>query len=59
MKRFHVQYSIGKARHVVSYHDGAKTHPDGSPFFDLAICRNKKRLAKFVATLKASGYVEA
>lgn len=58
-KQYRVNERIGKARHVVSYHDGVKTHQDGSPFFDIAICGNKRKLAKFIAGLRSQGYVEA
>ena len=53
---YYVQHSIGKARHVVSYHDGIKKHGDGSPFFDVKICGNKKRLSAFISKLKKLGY---
>ena len=29
---YHIQSNIGKAKHVVNFHDGHKTHKDGSPF---------------------------
>lgn len=58
MKEFYVRDRIGMARHVVNHHDGVKTHPDGSKFFDLTICRNKRNLKKFVADLRRQGYVE-
>ena len=57
-KQFYVQDRIGKARHVVNHHDGVKTHRDGSKFFDVTICSNKRKLAKFVAGLVSRGYVE-
>lgn len=56
MKQFHIQYGIGKAKYVVSHHDGHTTHRDGSPFFGCKIFKNKKKLAAFVRTLKESGY---
>ena len=58
MKRFNIMTNIGKARYVVNSHDGEKTHPDGSEFFDIEIFRNKKDLAQCVAGLKSDGYVE-
>lgn len=48
--------SIGKAKYVVSYHDGIKQHKDGSEFFDIAIFRNKQKLKTFINNLKSQGY---
>ncbi len=58
MKRFYVQHNIGKAKYVVSYHDGSKRHQDRSDFFDIALFRSKKALAKFLSTLTNNGYLE-
>ena len=58
MKTFRVQYNIGKAKYVVSYYDGAKKHPDGSPFFDITIFKNKIKLNKFTKNLIEKGYIE-
>ncbi len=58
MKTYRIQYGIGKAKYFVSFHDGQKTHKDGSPFFDAAIFRNKPDLAGFIASLVRQGYAE-
>jgi len=58
MKTFNQMSRIGKAKYVVNYHDGVKTHRDGSPFFDIAIFKNKKMLGKFLNALREDGYVE-
>lgn len=58
LKTFRVQERIGRARHVVSFHDGVKTHKDNSPFFDMQICSRKRDRQKFVKELTAAGYVE-
>lgn len=57
-KRYNIQYNIGKSKYVVNYHDGVKTHLDGSNFYDIAIFRNKKELNKYIQVLKSYGYVE-
>lgn len=57
-KSFRVQERIGRARHVVTFHDGVKTHADFSPFFDMQICGNKRARQKFVKELTAAGYAE-
>lgn len=54
---YHEQENIGRCRYVVSYHDGAKTHADGSAFYDVAIFGNRRAKDRFVASLKRSGYV--
>jgi hypothetical protein len=59
MKIFNVRYNIGKARYVISYHDGIKTHNDGSRFYDLCIFKNKKNLNKYITFLKSTGYIES
>lgn len=56
---YRVQHNIGRAKYVVSFHDGIKTHPDGSPFFDVEIFGSKRRCQKFVTSLLKAGYVEA
>jgi len=59
MKTFHTHNNIGKAKYVVSFHDGLKTHKDGSRFFDIAIFKNKKKLAKFLIKLHNDGYSQS
>lgn len=59
MKTFSVQQNIGKARHVVSFHDGVKVHKDNSPFFDVRTFGRKREMEKFVNGLKTAGYVPA
>lgn len=49
-------YNVGSAKYVVNYHDGVKTHKDGSPFFDIAIFQNKIKFNKFISELKNNGY---
>jgi hypothetical protein len=56
MKRYYIQTNIGKAKYVVNHHNGESTHRDGSPFWDMSIFKNKKKLAKFVSYLQANGY---
>jgi len=58
MKAYHTTTNVGKAKYLVSHHDGVKTHKDGSPFFDLSIFRNKKKLKVFIDKLNADNYVE-
>lgn len=56
-KTFNVMAGIGKARHVVSFHDGVKTHKDHSPFFDVRVFGSKRSAAKFMKDLASEGYV--
>ncbi len=55
---FNEMFNVGKARYVVNYHDGKKTHPDGSPFYDIHLSRNKREHERFVKSLRAQGYAE-
>ena len=58
-KTYGISYNVGKAKYVVSYHDGEKKHKDGSPFFDLSLFKSKKALSDFVGKLKKDGYTQA
>lgn len=59
MKKYRVQYNIGKAKYVVSYSDSTNQHEDGSIFFDIKIFKNKKALSAFISDLTKQGYIEA
>jgi hypothetical protein len=50
---------VGRVKYLVSYHGGQKTHRDGSPFFDVSLFKNKRKMAAFVGSLKEKGYSEA
>ena len=56
MKTFNTLTNIGKAKYVVNFSDGQKTHSDGSTFFDIRIFSNKRKLNQFVSGLKKSGF---
>lgn len=56
MSTFHQIDNVGTAKYTVNFHDGKKTHADGSPFFDLRIFKNKSKLAAFIKDLKTQGY---
>lgn len=57
-KQFYTQNNIGKAKYTVSMHDGIGTHKDGSPFFGIAIFKNKKKLKGYINKLLAEGYIQ-
>lgn len=56
MKKFNVMYGVGTTKYLVNFHDGIKTHNDGSEFFDVKIFRNRKKFNSFIAELIADGY---
>lgn len=56
MKKWNQQFNVGKAKHVINYHDGIKKHNDNSRFFDIAIFKSKKKMKNFIKELKADGY---
>ena len=58
MKKYNVMKNIGKAKYVVSFHDGVKTYEDGSDFYDIMIFCNKRKLNKFISGLRKEGYIE-
>ena len=55
-KEFNYIDRVGKAKYVVNYHDGVKTHPDGSKFFDIMIFSNLKKRNNFISDLRKAGY---
>jgi hypothetical protein len=55
-KVYYEQPNVGKAKYTVNFHDGVKTHKDGSPFYDMRIFKNKTDLNNFIAKLKKEGY---
>jgi len=55
---YHLGFNIGKAKYVVSFHNGIKTHNDGSPFYDIEIFSNRNKVDSFIATLSKKGYIE-
>lgn len=57
-KDYRLQMNIGKAKYVVNYCDGVKTHKDGSRFYDIRIFKNKKKTEAFMKELSDKGYVE-
>lgn len=57
-KTFHVMHNVGKVKYLLSYHDGIKSHKDGSKFFDVACFSNKKELAKEIKQMIKDGYIE-
>lgn len=56
---YRVQRNVGKVKYLVSFHDGQKTHLDGSPFFDIRTFKNQRKLGTFVRDLTGRGYSEA
>lgn len=59
LKTFNMLENVGKVRHVVSFHDGVKTHQDNSPFFDVRTFGRKRDANKFARALETDGYVRA
>jgi hypothetical protein len=58
-QKYRIQYNVGKVKYLVSYHDGIKTHEDGSEFYDIQTFTNKKKMNDFVKKLSKEGYSEA
>lgn len=59
MKKFNLQYNIGKAKYCIAYQDGVSTHNDGSPFWGLKTFKNKILFNQEIKTLKTQGYYES
>lgn len=58
MKLYYTTDGVGSAKYTVSSHDGVQTHRDGSPFYDIAIFRNKRKRDAYIKGLVAKGYRE-
>lgn len=58
MRDYYIQYNVGTCKYVLNYHDGEKTHADGSAFYDCAIFSNKRKLTARVRLLKRAGHQE-
>lgn len=58
MKVFNEMRNVGKVKYLINYHDGKKTHDDGSPFFDVATFSNQVERNLFVGALLSQGYLE-
>jgi len=56
MKRFNIMYNVGSAKYVVNFHDGVKTHKDGSEFWDIHLFNNKRKGNAFIKSLLKAGY---
>ena len=57
LKKFNIKYNIGNVKYIVNYHGGDKIHQDGSPFYDVALFKNKKKMLAFVNELKENGFL--
>jgi len=55
-KTYHQRDGVGRAKYTISKHDGQSTNKDGSPFFDIAIFKNKPDLNRYIAELHKQGY---
>lgn len=56
MKTFYERDNVGSTRYTVSFHDGAKTHKDGSRFYDIRLFSNKAVKNRFVRELLKQGF---
>ena len=57
-KEYFVRENIGRAKYVVHFHDGVKTHKDGSEFYDIRIFKNRPAMEAFLQELTRKGYRE-
>jgi len=55
-KLYDLQYNVGKAKYVVSYHDGKTKNRDGSPFWGIRLFGNIKKRDAFIKDLKSQNY---
>ena len=55
-KYYRTMYNVGRAKYVINFDDGVKTHKDGSPFFGIEIFKNKKDFNAAIKRLESEGY---
>lgn len=56
-KLYNEMSNVGACKYVVNTYDGHDTHPDGSPFFGIAIFSNKRKKDQFLRRLRTEGYI--
>ena len=52
------EFNIGRAKYVISYHDGISTHRDGSPFYGIRIFHNVRKFRTAIREMKQEGYID-
>ena len=57
MKRYNIQYNVGKCKYLVNYHNGISKHLDGSDLFDIATFTNKEKFKVFITALECKGFI--
>jgi len=57
-KEYYLMCNVGTVKYMVNYHNGTKSHSDGSRFYDIATFRSKKKMYAFIRELKLQGYKE-
>lgn len=57
-KTFKVNPQIGKSKYSISFHDGKKTHKDGSKFNDIKTFKTKTELDKAIKDFEDKGYIK-
>jgi len=57
-KKYYIMHNVGKVKYLINFHDGQKTHQDGSDFYDIGCFSNKRKLAQFEKQLINNGYIE-
>lgn len=55
-KEYFLLEGVGKSKYVVNYHDGVKTHKDGSEFYDIKIFKSRPDAEAFMNELSRKGY---
>ena len=58
MKIYYTMVNVGRVKYVINFHNGLKTHNDGSRFFDVATFKNKKEFLKYESELIKQGYTQ-
>ena len=51
-------FNVGAVKYLLNFHDGIKTHKDGSVFYDIKCFKNKKKLNDKIKELVSLGYKE-
>lgn len=47
---------VGHAKYTINFYDGVRKEKDGSPFYDVRIFSNKKKMEEFEQSLLKEGY---
>lgn len=56
MKKYTVNFNIGKVKYLVNFHNGAEFYKDNSEFYNIKTFKNKNKMNNFIKELESNNY---